>query len=144
MSERDFEAGGRKFKLNKIDAFKQFHIVRRISPLLAKLVPVMSSITKAKVGDLSEEQKLDEFGKLAVPIMMGLSELSDADADYVLFRLLGSVEVQQEFSGSTVWAKVATDSAIMMQDIELPILLQVAGKALMYNLSGFFGSLPRK
>jgi len=61
-----------------------------------------------------------------------------------LFRLLGSVEVQQEFSGSTVWAKVATDSAIMMQDIELPILLQVAGKALMYNLSGFFGSLPRK
>ena len=141
MSANSFEVGGRKFQLNKIDAFRQFHIVRRIGPLLADLVPAMSGIAKAKVDNLSEEQKLAEFGKVLNPIMQGISKLSDADADYVLFRLLGSVEVQQpQFNNA--WAKVATDSGIMMQDLELPVLLTAAGKALAYNLSGFFALLP--
>ncbi len=141
--ENSFTAGGRNFKLGKIDAFRQFHIVRRIGPLLAEVAPTMISMVAAskKMGNISEEQKLEEFAKIAQPIMLGLSRLSDADAEYVLFRLLGAVEVQQkEFN---VWAKVATDTGIMMQDLELPLLLQAAGKSLMYNLSGFFALLPQ-
>lgn len=140
MSE--FSAGGRHFKLNKINAHKQFHIVRRIGPLLAEAMPVMATIAKSKLDDMSEEEKLQEFAKIAQPIMDGLSKLSDKDADYVLFSLLGSVEVQQE--QHNMWSRVASDGGIMMQDIELPVLLQAAGQALMFNLSGFFASLPRK
>ncbi len=83
--ENSFTHNGRKFKLGKLDAFRQFHIVRRIGPLLAELLPAMAEITKAnKLEGLSESEKLDEFAKIAQPIMQGLSKLSDADADYVL------------------------------------------------------------
>lgn len=138
--EREFEIAGKKFKLSKVDAMKQFHIVRRIGPLLAELAPAMGKIGKVS-ENLSEEQKLEEFGKLAAPIMQGLSKLSDADADFVLYRLLACVEVHQPQFNS--WAKVAGESGIVMQDLDLPVLLQLAGKALMFNLSGFFTSLPR-
>lgn len=140
----EFQVGDRKFKLGKIDAFRQFHIVRRISPLLADLMPALAAMSKAKKNaeSMSEDEKLDEFAKLAQPILAGLSKLSDQDADYVLFRLLGAVEVHQpEFNS---WAKIATDSGLMIQNLELPVLLQAAGRSLMFNLSGFFALLPQK
>lgn len=142
MTDRDFDIGGRKFKLCKIDAFKQFHIVRRIGPLLADLLPAMKDMGNAKaVENMSESQKLDHFAKIAAPIMTGLSKLSDADADLVLFGLLAAVEVQQAAGN---WARVSTGSMLMIQDMELPILLQLAGRAFAFNLSGFFGGLPHQ
>ncbi len=142
MTERSFEIGARSFKLNKIDAFKQFHIVRRIGPILADLLPAMKDAQKiaAGQGSMSESEKLDEFAKIAAPLMTGLSKLSDEDANKVLFGLLSSVELQQATGN---WARVATDSMVMIQDLELPLLLQLAGRAFAYNLSGFFGALPR-
>lgn len=141
--EGKFEAGGREFKLNKIDAFRQFHIVRRIGPLLSELMPALAGMAKNKsMNQMSETEKLEEFAKVAQPVMLGLSKLSDADADYVLFRLLSAVEIRQP--EHNIWVKVASDTGIMMQDIELPVLLQAAGRSLMFNLSGFFGSLRQK
>lgn len=143
MTERDFEIGTRKFKLNKMDAFKQFHIVRRIAPILADMLPAVSDaqkLMKQKEGE-SESEKLEGLSKIIGPIMNGLSKLSDEDSNRVLFGLLSSVEIQQSTGN---WAKVATDSMLMMQDLELPILLQIAGKAFMYNLSDFFAGLPKK
>lgn len=141
MNEREFKIGDRNFKLSKIDAIRQFHIVRRIAPILKDLLPVMGTIAKSKLDSLNEEQKLEEFGRIAGPIMQGLSNLSDSDADFVLYRLLASVEIEQPQFHS--WSAVATESGVKMQDLELPVLLQLAGRALMYNLAGFFSSLPR-
>lgn len=141
MSDNSFEIGGRKFKMNKMDAFKQFHIVRRIGPILAGMLPMVGEVKKISVAEnISEGEKLDGFAKVAGPIMMGLSKLSDEDSNKVLFGLLSSVEIQQGGSGN--WAKISTDSMLMMNDLELPMLLQIAGRAFMYNLSGFFSALP--
>lgn len=144
MDSNEFTIGGRKFKLGKIDAFRQFHIVRRIGPLLAEFFPGLAAMAKSqgKSASMTEEEKLEEFGKVLQPVMDGLSKLSDADADYVLLRLLGAVEVHQPEFGS--WAKIATDQGVVMQNLELPILLQCAGRALMFNMSGFFALLPQK
>jgi tail assembly chaperone len=139
---RTFELNGRKFQLNKIDAFRQFHIVRRIGPLLADLILALKDIGGIKTENMSETQKLEHFSKIAAPLMSGLSKLSDADSEYVLFKLLSSVEVYQDQFKN--WARVSTDTMIAMQDLELPVLLQVAGRALVYNLSGFFALLPRQ
>ncbi len=142
MTDRDFSLGGRNFKLRKIDAFKQFHIVRRISPLLAELLPSMQGIQKVKGFEgFSEDEKLEQIAKFAAPLMTGLSKLSDADAEFVLYGLLAAAEVQQQAGN---WAQVSTGSMLMIQDLELPMLLQIAGRAFMFNLSGFFSALPRQ
>lgn len=142
MTNNDFSIGGKQFKLSKMDAFKQFHIVRRVGPILAELVPALGNSKKLQnLDNASEEDKFDAIAKFAGPVMSGLSKLSDADADLVLHGLLSSVEIQQPMGG---WARVSQNNMLMMQDLELPILLQIAGRAFMFNLSGFFSALPVK
>jgi hypothetical protein len=139
--ERDFEAGGRSFKLNKIDTFKQFHIVRRLGPILGDLIPVAQKLKGMKVEGMTEDQSFEAIAAMSAPIMEGISKLSDEDANLVLLGLCSSVEVKQEPAGN--WARVASASSILMNDIELPILLQIAGRAFMFNLSGFFSTAPQ-
>lgn len=141
--DNGFPIGEKKFKLNKINAFKQFHIVRRVAPVLSSLLPALTDLQKSSKNDsqISEADKLEEFAKILSPIFTGLSKLSDAEADFVLYGLLASVEMQQ--AGGN-WARVSTESMLMIQDLELPVLLQIAGRAFAFNLSGFFAALPRQ
>ncbi len=142
MSERDFEIGSRKFKLNKIDAIKQFHIARRITPVLSELIPAMGSIAKAAKSKkkVSTEAEFDEIAKVLAPIMTGISKLSDEDSDKVLYGLLSSVEMQQQTGN---WARVSTDTSLMINDLELNVLLNLAGRAFMFNMGGFISALPQ-
>lgn len=143
--ERDFEYGGRKFKLNKIDAFKQLRIVRRVTPILSDLLPALkdSGVLKGGLKDLaslSENEKLDHISKFLSPVLMGVSKLSDEDTEIVLLGLLESVEMQQKAGN---WMRVSTDKMLMVQDMELPTMVNLAGRAFMFNLSGFFSALPQ-
>jgi hypothetical protein len=139
----EVEIGGLKFKLGKLNAYQQFHVVRRVGPLLSDLFPALSKVKDLKDLDkMSDEEKFKAFSDLLSPVAQGFSKLSDVDADYCLNTLLSSVEVNQAQFGT--WARVATKDQIMIQDIELPVLLQVAGRALMFNLKGFFDTLHLK
>lgn len=140
MSERDFQAGGKEFKLSKIDAFKQFHIVRRLGPILGDIIPVAQKLKGMKTEGQSEDEKFEMIAEIAKPVMQGLSKLSDEDANRVLLGLLSSVEVKQQTGN---WARIARDENLMIQDLELPIMLQVAGRAFAYNLAGFFAIAPQ-
>lgn len=143
MSDNSFEIGGRKFKLSKIDPFKQFHVVRRIGPIMSDLLPAIQEAHKNRknIDALSESEKFDLMIPFAGSVMSGLSKLTDADSEYVMFSLLSSVEVQQPAGN---WGRVSTNSMLMMQDLELPMLLQIASRAFAFNLSSFFTVLPQK
>lgn len=141
MNERDFQVGGKEFKLSKLDAFKQFHIVRRLGPVLGEIVPVAQKIGSMRNDGGSEEEKLSQAAEIAKPIMDGISKLSDADANFVLLGLLEAVEMKQQPAGN--WARIARGGNLMIQTLELPEMLQVAGRAFSYNLSGFFSIAPQ-
>lgn len=141
MVERDFQVDGREFKLNKIDPFKQTHIVRRLGPILGDIIPVAQKLQK-QVGDSkTEDQKLESIFEVLQPLLVGFSKLSDEDFDKVFLGLLNAVEVKQAPAGN--WARVARDGMLMMQDLDLPVLFRVAGMAFAYNLSGFFRTAPQ-
>lgn len=136
----EFEVGGYKFQLTKIDAIKQFHIVRRLGPILGDLIPMAQKLKGIDTNNMTEEQKLDQFAKLLTPFITGLSKLSDADADLVLFGLCSSAQIHQKQFNN--WARVATGSVLSFQ-LPLPVLLQVAGRAFAYNLADFFAMSPQ-
>lgn len=138
--ENEFNSGGRKFKIGKINVIKQFHVARKITPLLGSALPAMKEIAGLEkdggLETLSESEKLEKIAKVMTPFVKGIGELPDDEAEKVLIGLLSSVEVwQQDYK---CWAKIANDKVIVMQDLNLPTLLQVAGRAFMFNLSGFF------
>lgn len=135
-----FEFGNRKFSLTKLDAFKQFHIVRRMGPTLTEVLPELQKIAGIKDFDgLPEDKKMEKLAKLATPFMTGLSKLSDEDSNYVLHGLLGSVQM----NANGAWVPVYSNGNLMVADLELPALLNLAGRAFFYNLSGFFSALPQ-
>lgn len=139
MSQVDAEIRGRKFRFGKIDALKQFHVARRISPILTDAMPAMKqmkALEGAGFDKLSNDEKLDKVTAVMAPFISGMAKLDDKDAELVLFTLLSCTEVYQD--QFKTWAKVANDKMIMMQDLDLPTLLQAAGRSFMHNLSGFF------
>lgn len=114
----DFVINGINYKASKLPAIKQFHIVRRVAPLLAG----MTDKDKALEG-----------------IMNGIGSLKDEDANYILFGLLSCVEREQVGHG---WAKVCVGESLMFQDIDLGVMFQIATKAFQENYQSFFNALP--
>lgn len=122
----EFEIEGRTYKVNKIDARSQFHIVRRLAPVLGQVAPAVQG---------------GKGGTDALPALANaIASLSDADADYVLFGLLKALSRKQD--QGLGWGPVVTGTSIMYDDITMPTMLKLAWEALSFNMSGFFAALP--
>lgn len=142
MVDNSFQIGQREFKLSKINAMKQFHIARRIAPLLGELLPKLKEISKLKDQEnVSQDEQLETLGKFLGPLMEGLGKLSDKDSEFVLYGLMAAVEMKQAEHGN--YARLVVDGRLMFEDIGLDIMLQTAGRAFVYNLSGFFDALRK-
>lgn len=111
----EIEIKGKEYKAGRIDARKQFHIVRR-------LAPVMGGVSKG--GDPIDA------------IAGAISSLSDADADYVVFGLLACVKRKQD--NGLGWAPVCRDTSLMFDDIGMADMIQLAVLAFKENMSDFF------
>jgi len=115
----DFQVNGIDYKSGKLNAKQQFHIVRRMAPIL-------SGVVGKSEGDVLNG------------IATALASLNDVDADFVLFGLLGCVERKDSTGG---WGKVSTGENLMYQDIDLVAMMQIAMKAFEGNFSAFFKGL---
>lgn len=123
----DFDVNGRTYRAGTIDARTQFHIVRRLGPVLSELVPVVQA------GNMD--------GLAALPALAGaLAKISDADADYCLFGLLKAVSRKQD--QGLGWGPVCSGTTLLYDDITMPLMLQLAWQAFQQNLSSFFAAFP--
>ena len=140
MVDNNFSIGDRQFKISKINALKQYHIVRRVAPILGEMIPAMKQISKKNSAGLTEDEKLEQAADVFAPIMHGISKLSDKDSEFVLYGLLAAVEMKQSEGN---WAKISNGEMLMFDNLELPVLLQAAGRSFMFNMTGFFDVLRR-
>ena len=85
----EFEINGQIYQSGKMDAFKQFHVSRRLAPVFGGLA---SSASK-EAGD---------FSQFLQPIAEAVAQMPDTDCDYVLQACL-SVANRQHGKG---WAPV--------------------------------------
>jgi hypothetical protein len=122
----ELELDGHTYRIGKLDARAQFHIVRRLAPVLGELAPALQG---GKGG-------LDALPLIATAV----AKLSDADADYCIFGLLKVVRRKQP--NGLGWGQVSTDNLLMYDDIGMTQMLKLAWEALTFNMSGFFAALP--
>jgi hypothetical protein len=115
------EVGGHKYRIGRIDARKQFHVARRLAPLLAG----MGGLANKSAG----------FAAVLAPITEALSSMSDEDVDYVLDACLGVCQRLQQDGRP---APVMTRSGLMFEDIDMGQMIQLAVKVIQENLGGFF------
>lgn len=125
----EFEVKGQTYKIEQLDALTQFHVVRRLAPVLGKIIPALN---EARAGtDLSFFETLS----------MAVSEMTDEDANYCIFTLLKRVKRKQ--AQGLGWAAVtAGNQQIMFSDIDITVMLQIVAKAIQFNFSDFFSESP--
>jgi hypothetical protein len=138
---------GTEYKFEKIDALSQFHIVRRLAPIVGELAAVVANSGILKSGKKFEEMSFNELdfdaiAKDITPVLSSLSKIPDEDMNYALFGLLKGVYRKQDGGG---WARVTTDTRLFMfEDIkqDLQLMMVLAGKSFSANLGGFINALP--
>ena len=124
------EVHGIKYRIGKMSAMQQFHVMRRISPLLAKIV-------KASQDGHGEETFAQTLERIAEPLTVALAEMSDKDAEYVIKNCLRVVDRAQS---PLIWAPVCVGEAIMFADLDAAALLNLTMLVVQENMSGFFGT----
>lgn len=117
---------GHEYSIGKLSAFDQFHVARRLAPLLA-----------AAAGGLGPNGKpaAEELDPSA--ILAALSAIKDEDVEFIFNTCLKAAERRQ----SGAWAKVRRDGTTMFE-LSLPELLQVCAKVFEVNLGNFTSGLP--
>lgn len=123
--EIEFKIGENTYRAGKMNAMKQFHVARRIAPVVGSLV----ALTRGAPA-------MDE---ILQPIAEAIAKLSDGDCEYVLGACLSAVQRQSGQGWAAVWDSRV--GRLMFEDIDLPAMIQIATRVLQDNLAPFFSGL---
>jgi hypothetical protein len=118
----DIEVSGNVYRIGRMDARKQFHVSRRLAPLLAGLGGAIAG-------------KKEDIASTFQPIAEALAQMSDEDTDYILDNCLAVVSRQQ---GNQFAPVMARGGNMMFEDIDLPTMMQLTITVIRENLGGFF------
>lgn len=125
MQELDIE--GKKYRTGKLDAFKQFHLVRKLLPLFSGLGESFANMPAVTEGDA--------FWKSLGPIAQAVSEMSTEDSEWILKTCLGAVTM---FNGHNYTPITTAQGQLMFDDMEMNVMLQLAFAVIQDNLGSFF------
>ncbi len=128
----EIEIKGRTYTIKKLPVMQQFHVMRRMAPILAAFVDGIPS-----GADIANSMASFDLTKIGEEI----AALSDKDSEYILNTCLGAVlyrdpEAERDF-------KIQVRPGVMAYEfIELPEILQLTGAVIKLNLSGFMAAVP--
>lgn len=127
----EFVIGGHTYKVGQMNVFAQFHVGRRLAPVLTSSVELADTLRSGKSEILQTIQAIE-------PLVEAISKLSDDECDYVIFKCLEACQRQQNGG----WAPLFNSSAkrLMFEDITLPDMLSITARVIQENLAGFFPS----
>lgn len=131
---REIELAGHRYSLGRMSAMQQFHVSRRIAPIIPALIPVYLRM-QASGKPLTED--LDGLAAALQPLADGLAALKDEDAEYVIGTCMSVVQRQQ----STGWARAWNGKDPMFDDMDLSVTLPLVVQVISANLGSFIQGL---
>lgn len=127
---------GVTYRLEKMDARTQWHVVRRIAPLVYASLPVIVGAMRAE----SAESALGVATETMKPLVDALSGLSDEDSNYVLDTCLATVR-RPNGMGQYVSAFLRGGLAQFEEDGDMVVQLTLTAHVIWSGLSGFFSDV---
>ena len=127
---------GHDYQIGILDVMIQFHIARRLAPLMAQLGT--AALSKIGTARLSE----GNFGPDLLVVILGpiaevISQMSDEDAEYIINNCLAVAMREQKPAG---WVPVVArgTNRRMFDDMKLTELLGITIATIEENLGDFF------
>lgn len=120
---------GHKYRVGKLNVMEQFHVGRKLGPLLATLGLSLATL------QASVDFDLNDFAPVMGHVSKLLAEMPQADADYIIFTCLSVVSREQP--GATRAAPVCVEGQMMFADFDLPTMMRLVVEVLKDNLGNF-------
>lgn len=124
---------GHDYRLEKLNAMQQFHVSRRVAPILPTLVPIFVQMSKA--GSLTENPS--GMVEVLQPFADGLSKISDAEAEYIISTCLSVVKRRH----MDAWAAVWTNGVCMFGDMDMGSMVPLIVRVIQESLGPFIAGL---
>ena len=132
----EFDIKGNTYRAAKLSVFDQFKVSRKLLPVLSGMLSEFQAIK----GLAAKGDSVSIMEKVLPRIAQSLSDLSDADANAVIFPCLAVVTRQHQKS----WVPVLQGDAIAFDDIDMLEMLQIVGRVVGDSLGNFLRELPTK
>ena len=139
------EINGIEYTIGRLNAVDQFHVSRKISPLVPKLMPLIAEVAKGDLdkaikaiesdgkGDLKDLQPLADA---LSPFMEAFALMPEDDVNYIIYKCL-SVSKRDG-------AVVCRNNTIMFDDMEMAQILPIVIATIRINLGNFIQGLLMK
>jgi hypothetical protein len=139
MQEHEFN--GVHYRSGKLDAFKQFHVFRKLAPLLGGLFETIARTNEAlqkardSNGSLADAE-VDAFSAVG-PVARALADMPADDLNFVLNTCLA---VCQRRNPQGSWVQIMPDAGgqMLFDDIDLTVMIKLTLGVVQDNLSNFF------
>jgi hypothetical protein len=135
----EFEIDGKSFRFEKLTALQQFHVSRKIAPLIPPLIPVFLEVKKNQdkkdnKTDLTDE--LDILGPMLQPFADGLAAMSDEASEYVFSTCLSVIRYKYGDNWIQYWTTQGKSS--MVADLnDISLMIRLVMRVIADNLSTF-------
>ncbi|WP_144658074.1 phage tail assembly chaperone [Achromobacter dolens] len=133
---QELDLNGHRYSIGKLSAKQQFHVSRRIAPIVPTLIPVFVRLAAGGRGITEDPGGLAD---VLQPLADGLAAMKDEDADYVLDTCMQVVQRRQEHGWTAIWS--ASQRVPMFQDIDLAVMLPLAVRVIVASLGPFIQGL---
>jgi len=132
MADKEFTIGAETYRASALNAFEQFHCLRRLGTVFGALAQAMQGVGKAG-------QDAPALAGME-PIMTAMSSIPDADANFVLETCLKHVQRKQGSGWAPIWSSGAA-GVLLFGDIDMAAMLRIVWSVLEGDLASFFGAL---
>lgn len=139
------EINGIEYTIGRLNAVDQFHVSRKISPLVPKLMPLIAEVAKGDLdkaieaidnggnGDLTDLQPLADA---LSPFMEAFALMPEDDVNYIIYKCLSVAKRNG--------AVVCRNNTIMFDDMEMAQILPIVIATIRVNLGNFIQGLLMK
>ncbi|MDF3936660.1 phage tail assembly chaperone [Pseudomonas citronellolis] len=137
----EFNVAGQTYRTAKIDAMRQFHLSRKIAPVIPALIPVFAKLAESQKAAGVKPLSGDLAGMAAMfePFAEAIAAMSDESAEYVMGTCLSVVQRQQGTTWAPVWNE--RQKVLMFDDIDSGVMLQLAAFVVRESLGPFLAGL---
>lgn len=128
----DLEIKGRTYRVGKLSAMAQFHVSRKVAPLLPPLITLWEQALKA---EKPLQDSLADVAELSMPFLHGLSKLPNEQLEYVIGECMAVVMRRDGNAAFPIWS--ASARAPMYEDIDMTVMLQITVRVITDSLGPF-------
>jgi len=137
--------GEHDYTIGRLNALDQFHVSRKIAPIVPTLMPIITEVAKGdlskaiesiELGDNNELGSLEPLAQALEPFMEAFAKMPEDDVNYVIHKCLSVVK-----RGSSI---VCRGQTIMFDDLDMGQILPLVVAVIRVSLGNFIQGLLTK